>query len=193
MYDLPDQVVGIQLDANLDLESYWWKMCMFNLDWDEPTLYFDLDIVIQNNINYLFEKIDSKIKVCFYQDAGCKLLADCSYQNEIQTRPITDINSSVIGFIPSLHNEVYNSFISGSDHNMVYYYGLDRYLTNVYNNRLGHWDFSKDFYFRQKGSEYYDPKYVDFNNYMVHDPTKTFCIISQAHPEMYEGLEKYFL
>ena len=28
---------------------------------------------------------------------------------------------------------------------------------------------------------------------LAHVPTKTFCIISQAEPEMYEGLEKYFL
>lgn len=194
VYDLPKEVIGIQLDPQLDLESYWWKICLFNLDWEDPVLYFDLDIVIQNNFNYLFEKIDDQILVSHVEDAGCKCLTDGVYHKEEPlVIPRAIVNSSIIGLIPKYHKDVYEVFMKDVDNNIIFYYGLDRFLSSNFLHKLGHLDFSKDYYFRSKGAEYYDPQYVDSSGLFVVDPTKTFCIVSQADEDSYKGLEKYFL
>ena len=54
IYNLPKDVVGIGVDKSLDLESYWWKVCLFDLNFDETLLYIDLDVIIQQNIDYIF-------------------------------------------------------------------------------------------------------------------------------------------
>ena len=49
---------------DLPLHSYWWKMTVFDKTmWDnnEPTLYLDLDVIIQNDITYLFEKVNREL------------------------------------------------------------------------------------------------------------------------------------
>ena len=49
--DVQQEVNTIFIDKSLDLETYWWKIELFNLDFDDPTLYLDLDVVIQTNID----------------------------------------------------------------------------------------------------------------------------------------------
>lgn len=189
--DLPKKVIGIQLDQDLDLESYWWKMCLFQLDWEQLTIYFDLDIIIQNNFNHLFEQIvDDKILTIRPDDAGI------DRTQETFTKHIAIINSSILGLVPRNHQQLFDSFMSNVDYNILEYMGMDRYLSNF----LDQFNFIKfkEYYYRWKDdmtpSKYCNDKVINNTVYnLAHDPTKTFCIISQAEPQMYEGLEKYFL
>ena len=189
--DLPEKVIGVQLDLDLDLESYWWKMCLFQLDWQQPTIYFDLDIIIQNNFDHLFEQIvDDKILTIRPDDAGI------DRTQETFTKHIAIINSSILGLVPRNHQQLFDSFMSNVDYNILEYMGMDRYLSNF----LDQFNFIKfkEYYYRWKDdmtpSKYCTGKVINGVPYnLAHVPTKTVCIISQAEPEMYEGLEKYFL
>ena len=66
--DVQQDVNTIFINEDLDLETYWWKIELFNLDFKDPTLYLDLDVVVQNNLDYLFDKIDETIKTIAFED-----------------------------------------------------------------------------------------------------------------------------
>lgn len=188
--DLPKEVNGIEVDSSLDLETYWWKMCLFDLDWDKLILYLDLDIVIQNSIDYIFDDTDeSKIKILDTSNVGIYYPFDGRPGN-ILTIPQVAINSSVMLFNPSKNKILFDKFKSDIDYNIIAYYGVDRFIQHNTNN-LHYFDFSKDYYFRGKGQESYNSKYVV--NGLIHDPNKTFCIMNQCKSEHYRGLEKYFI
>ena len=186
--DVQQDVNTIFINKDLDLETYWWKIELFNLDFKEPTLYLDLDVVIQNNIDYLFDKIDDTIKTIAFEDIGAYYTYDGSSDN-ILTIPTGVINSSIMLLYPHLHKELYQKFVENIDYNIVHYYGLDRFISNNH-SKLSFLDFSKDYYHRAKGwlSDDKLDKY-DLN----YDPERTICILSQCTDEHYKGLEKYFL
>lgn len=189
--DLPDGVVGIKVDQDLDLETYWWKICLFDLQWNENVLYLDLDIVIQNNIDYIFqEDIGLKLKCLNINHAGIYYPCD-GQEDNLMTIPPGLINSSLLYFNPIHQIELYNEFIKDANYNIIHYYGLDRFIFHNSKN-LTYFDFSKDYYFRAKGQNGYDEKYIDDSG-IIHDPRKTFCIMNQRRPGHLLGLEKYFI
>lgn len=191
LYDLPDNVVGISVDKDLDLDSYWWKISLFNLGWDEQVLYMDLDVIIQNNIDYIFENVNNKnLKCLSISDAGIYYPYDGRPDN-ILTIPNANLNTSVMLFNPHKQQKLYDKFIKNIDYNIIHYYGLDRFIYNE-SKEFTYFDFSKDYYYRAKGHESYDEKYIDSNGF-IDDPRKTFCIMNQCGPEHYTGLEKYFI
>lgn len=188
---LDSRVKVIDLDISLDLESYWWKMCLFNLDFKEPTLFFDLDIVIQNNFDFLFEQIDDKLLVLFSDDAGL------DNRNTIILPVDNKINTSVIGFIPILFKDLYNNFIRDTDYNIVKYFGIDRFITAMYLDRCK--PLSYDYYYYRWKKDLTESKYctsvkIDGKRYsLAHVPNKHFCIFCQEHPDMYKEMENYFI
>lgn len=183
------------LDESLDLESFWWKICLFDFPVNEKFIYFDLDIVIQNNIDQLFERIQrDKITIIDYQQSGCELYSSSNFLFN------TFYNSSILGFYPKDHYDIYQTFMSESHLNIFKYRGLDRFLTHKFNDRLIPFDWTKDYYFRQlkKGEPEYNSYKVKLDTQpgstaVSYYPEKTVCVISQARPELYKGLEKYFL
>ena len=188
---LDSDIKVIDLDMSLDLESYWWKICLFNLDLEGPILYFDLDIVIQNNFDHVIDQIkDDKILTINVRHYGVWYPFDGSYNN-ILTIPEAKINSSVMGFY-NHHSDIYYNFLNDVDSNIIVYYGLDRFLSEKYFKKFNWLDFSKDYYFRNKGTDAYDLRYIDSDG-LILDPHKTFCIVSQAEPNVYERMKKYFL
>lgn len=188
---LDSDIKVIDLDMSLDLESYWWKICLFNLDLEGPILYFDLDIVIQNNFDYIINQIeDDKILTINGRHYGVWYPFDGTHHN-ILTIPEAKINSSIIGFYNN-HSNIYYDFLSDIDSNIIVYYGLDRFLSEKYFKKFNWLDFSKDYYFRNKGIEAYDPKFIDSDG-LIFDPRKTFCIVSQADPNVYERMKNYFI
>jgi len=188
--DLPKEVVGVKIDPSLDLESYWWKMSLFNLDWDELVLYLDLDVIIQNNIDYIFKNADeNKIKILDFSNIGIYYPFDGRPGN-IMTIPQVTINSSVMLFNPVKNKFIFDKFKIDIDYNIITYYGFDRFIQHNTDN-LYYFDFNKDYYCRAKGVESYDQRYIEYG--LIHDPRKTFCIMNQCKPEHYIGLEKYFI
>jgi len=186
--DVQQDVNTIFINEDLDLETYWWKIELFNLDFEDPTLYLDLDVVVQNNLDYLFDKIDETIKTIAFEDIGAYYPYDGTKDN-ILTIPLGKINSSIMLLYPYLHKELYKKFIENIDYNIVHYYGLDRFVSNEYDS-LSFLDFSKDYYHRSKGC-LPDNKIDKYN--LNYDPEITICILSQCEDEHYKGLEKYFL
>lgn len=189
--DLPKDVVGIKLDESLYLDSYWWKMCLFNLGWNEPILYFDLDIIIQKDIKSLFYKI-KRDKL---------LVIDNEYVNlqlDYWPKYPPYINSSVIGMWPKDHNDIFNFFIKNTDLNILKYYGLDRFLSNFFLKKCDYLNFDTDYYHRYKFDEtpreLHEKRIIQNETYfLAKDPSKILCIFSQAEQEMYEGMEEYLL
>lgn len=183
--DQQQDVNTIFIDEDLDLESYWWKICLFNLDWDTPTVYFDLDVVIHNNIDNIFERVNETILTIKAEDIGEYYPYDGSPEN-ILTIPPAVINTSIIGFVPRLHKSLYSLFLKDVDSNIITYYGLDRFLYENY-NKFSYLDYGVDYYHRAKG---YSGQLINDYNY---NPSAKVCILSQCTEQHYRGLEKYFL
>ena len=191
IYNLPKDVVGIEIDKSLDLESYWWKICLFDLNWNEPLLYIDLDVIIQNNIDYIFLDDVENLKCILIEDAGIPYPFDGRDENNILLIPEVKINSSVMYYTPSACKYLYDEFTKNIDFNVISYYGLDRFISEKAFD-LSYFSFKTDYYYRAKGQEFYDSKFIT-NEKLIYDPNKTFCIMNQCPPEYYRGLEKYFI
>lgn len=186
--DVQQDVNTIFINEDLDLETYWWKIELFNLDFKDPTLYLDLDVVVQNNLDYLFDKIDETIKTIAIEDIGAYYPFDGRHDN-VLVIPTHTINSSIMLFYPYLHKDLYQKFIENIDYNIIHYYGLDRFISKVY-TKLTFLDFRKDYYHRTKGCL---PVNMTDENGRNYDPERTICILSQCGDKHYKGLEKYFL
>ena len=192
-----DGIQTIPLDLSLDLESYWWKICLFNTELKGPTLYFDLDIVIQNNFDDIVKKIvKDKVLLINHEDSGS------SAENLTWlTCPYSGINSSILGFYAEVNKEIYNKFMEQPNNNIVKYYGLDRFLYNNFKNRFLYVDFINDWYYRYHNLEYLNKKYI--SNYKTADgsydvafiPQSKFCIVKEieSFDNPYFGLEEFFL
>ena len=186
--DKQQDVNTIFVNKELDLESYWWKICLFNLDLHQPTFYFDLDIVIQNNFDYLIDRYDP------YYCLTIKALDNgvnhpyTGRPDNILVVPESIINTSVMLFNPINMKEVYNKFFKDPDTHMVKYYGFDRFTYHNY-NKFNYLQYGKDWYHRAKGGRLDHHLQGNLN----YDPDSTFCILSQCTEEHYKGLEKYFL
>lgn len=180
-----DGINVIPLDLKLDLESYWWKICLFNLDLDGPILYFDLDIVIQNNFDHFFKKIEKgKILSISRYDGGFQEIDSSDHPEAL-------LNSSCLGFYNE-HKIIFDKFMEDPDYNIVTFFGLDRFLTKYFLGRFKYLDYIKDYYWR-RGGHCYDPKYVEDDGIFVYDPRSILCLISNADDRYYKNLEKYFL
>jgi hypothetical protein len=188
--DLPAGFVGIKVDPKLDLEKYWWKLCLFNLGWNETVLYFDLDIIIQKNFDYVFDNIkENSIKCLDTSNVGAYYPYDGRKDNILIIPPVT-INSSIMLFNPSFQQHLFDLFMKNPDFNMVKWWGVDRFIEHN-SKDITFFDYCKDYYLRAKGVDKYDPRYTKTG--LTHDPRKTFCIMNQCKPEHYIGLEKYFI
>ena len=129
----------IPLDLSLDLESFWWKIQLFNLPWNSPTLYFDLDIVIQNSIDSILKRIQPN-----------KILTinpDLQHHQDILREFDAKINTSVIGMYPKTLTHVFQNFIDNKDYYMIKYRGLDRYLSYNHLSICKYLKFDYDYYF----------------------------------------------
>lgn len=189
------EIEGIQtipLDLSLDMESYWWKVCLFNTDMSGPSLYFDLDIVIQNNFDQIFDKIvQDKLLVINGEDAGQTPQEE---SQNIGMIPYTGINSSVIGFYANTHRDIFDHFHNNKDYHIVKYHGLDRYIYNNFKDKLSYLDYINDWYFRLNGPmENYNKDYNGASLPFV--PHSKFCIVKQIEHFKYPyvGLEDFFL
>lgn len=180
----------VPLDLSLDLESYWWKVCLFNTLFTGPVIYFDLDIVIQNNFDDLVDRIeDGKILLINNEDYG-----------QIASEPddfkyYAQINSSVMAFKGGSLNFIFDHFMSNPDYFIIEFMGMDRYLYHFFPNILNYLNFKSDYYFRHRLvarenlREYFDKHNIP----LVRD--SKFCILTRIHQfeKPYIGLEEFFL
>lgn len=139
--DINSSVKVISLDLSLQLDKWWWKMCIFqpNLFERKVNLYLDLDVVIQNNLDRFISHSSDKL-----------MLADRTYKDGWENTTIaTDdpeitieifncstkayYNSSVMLWNNNAQEHLWNDFYPQMHIMMNRYHGIDRMLSYEYN------------------------------------------------------------
>jgi hypothetical protein len=131
---------------DLPLHSYWWKMTIFDKTmWDnnEPTLYLDLDVIIQNDITYLFERVNRELIRIGYIGTEPKIQ---EYEISVGIKHYADVNSSIMLYHPQDMHFIYERFIKEATVNIKEYFGMCRYLTSRHAYDMTHFVYWDDWY-----------------------------------------------
>ena len=186
------------LDLSDDLEKWWWKLTLFKEAAHEPTMFLDLDVVIQNDIthykDYCTENKIRTIKAWWKPHARDLLPIEPGFN--------MDLNSSVIIWKGDFTN-IWNHFYQNADYYMCKYMGIDSYSYFNHNHLLEYFP-KKEIYSRLHG--------MDENNYwnygqrsrnLFFDKDYNICIFNKwkmdkmfggagIDDSAYIGFEKYW-
>ena len=115
--------VIIQSLPDYDLEKWWWKLTLFEYPTESPTLFLDLDVVIQNDITHLKNYCEPN-KICTIK-AYWK-------PHRVDMKPIApgfdmNLNSSVMIWQGDLTN-IWQTFVEDPEYYMHKYPGIDSFL-----------------------------------------------------------------
>ena len=190
--DIDPAIIIIPLDLSLNLEAWWWKLTMFKEnDLVGINLFFDLDVVIQNNIDNLFDKaIPNKLT-----------LIDRSVFDTIQEYMY---NSSIMVWYNNQMCSLYNVFTKRATYYTNIYSGIDRLFTNEFSTNLFA-DIGTDvYYFRTEVTDLFT--YTDNQQYSIlfpdglmsqrafYNKDKQICVFNSCHEYyFYKNMEDYFL
>lgn len=156
--DINDKVICVPIDLSLELETYWYKLCVFDnkiYGNDNLTLYLDLDTIIQNNIDHFFDKVVSHpIRTVF--------TGEPRYYDGMKWK--TGINSSIMLFKPSMVDHIRFNFLENIDFNILEFEGVCRYLWQNHKEDLVFFDVMKDHYSLIKISQFVEDKF-DYTEY----------------------------
>jgi hypothetical protein len=188
-----DSNIIIRSLPDYDLETWWWKLTLFEHTTKNITLFLDLDVVIQNNITYL--------KNYCVENMLCLIKA---YWKPYQLEQFdTNLNSSVMIWKGDC-TDIWNKFKKDQDYYMLKYHGIDGYLDHNQHEKLLYFP-EKIVYSRLYG--------VDKNNYWkasdnispnyFYEPDYDICIFNgwlrkkrKDHflldDEGYKGYEQYY-
>ncbi len=200
--DLVDGIKVIPLDESLDLKAWWWKLTLFkrNNRQNGINLYLDLDIVIQNNIDDIFNiVIPNKLTLL----ENFELNMDFTeYHFDQKTLPV--YNSSIMVWYNNENTHLYENFIKYQKLYTKIYHGIDRFFTYEFNQSFFH-KLPNEFYYHRRTNDYFnDP---DFNHYDIivvrewgsyeetvfHNPNRSICVFNGCHEEVfYINMESYF-
>ena len=113
-----------ELDLNLDLEKWWWKLTLFDeYGWPQSKkdkhIFFDLDVVIQNNIQPLINHIQ-KDKVT---------MVKAYWKSYDLNHPDMNNNSSVMVWSGDL-SYLWRKFAKNPEYYLMKYNGIDGFLTH---------------------------------------------------------------
>ena len=186
------------LNMNYDLEKWWWKLTLFEKPANKPTMFLDLDIVIQNNITY-YKDYCKDNEICTVKAYWKPHARDLP---PIPPGYNMDLNSSVIVWKGDL-TQVWKEFYDQADYFMCKYQGIDSYLYFHHNKILNF--FPKDeIYSRLHGMDenrmwWHGPKVPLF-----YDASYTICIFNKWKMDKkfggpgidnnaYKGFEKYWI
>ena len=130
--DIDGGINIIPLDESLDLETWWWKLCLFQNTSDEVNLFFDLDVVIQNDITHIKDYVEKD-----------KLMMIKAYWKPWLENPVPTIkrqydmnlNSSVLLWTGDL-TDIWNRFIDDPEFYMMKYKGIDSHLCFDHTEKL---------------------------------------------------------
>lgn len=195
-----DRNVIIQPLPDYDLENWWWKLTLFQYPTKVPTLFLDLDVVIQNDITHLKDYIvkDMLCTIKCYWKPHVKNIAEFPHFD-------MNLNSSVMLWDGDLTN-VWNTFIKDSDYYMLKYNGIDSFL--FYDNpEILLWFKRGEVYSRLFGydeNNNYIAGSLEFQDY-YYEPDYNICIFNGwrrkvlyetnnylLDDEGYHGFEKYW-
>jgi len=140
-----DRNVIIQPLSDYDLENWWWKLTLFQYPTKVPTLFLDLDVVIQKDITHMKNYV---VKDMLYL---IKAYWKPYELNEFDT----NLNSSVMIWNGD-YTDIWKKFYKDSDYYMFKYNGIDSYLDH---------DQSEKLLYLPKGEVYSRLYGIDENNY----------------------------
>ena len=115
------------IPIDTDLEIYWNKLAMFQKDFCKGTcLYFDIDVVIQNNIDHLINYVSNDLHMIRAYWKG-DLITDGSSPN-YEERYDMYANSSCLLWKADCLSYIWDYFNLDPDYYMIKYKGIDRFL-----------------------------------------------------------------
>ena len=121
-----------------DLSGHWTKMKLFDLDFE--FLYFDLDVIIQKNIDYFFQyKVNKDISLIKIDWATFDYARSLGINESDKYRWVFN-NSSILKVDPSKTKDIWISFNKNRDDIMSTYYGIDGYLWHNWESRCDYFD-----------------------------------------------------
>ena len=187
----------VPLNLSHNLENWWWKLTLFK-DAAEPSIFLDLDVVIQNDIthfkNYCQEEMICLVKA-YWKPYELNLKP---YQFDM------DLNSSIMIWSGNCH-DVWDKFEQDQEYYMLKYNGIDSYLYYDQPDKLL-WIPKGEVYSRLYGIDEnnYWQAGTEFKNYFYSEKYN-ICIFNgwRRKPDKinnkylldddgYNGLEKYY-
>jgi len=170
-----------------------------------PCLYFDHDVIIQNNIDHLFNYLSDDLMMVRAYWKG-NLMSDGSHKRE-KDRWDMYANSSVLLWKSNNCVDIWNHFQKDPDYFMVQYKGIDRFIFHekmkidffpkgiIYSRIFGETenDISTAELTRNKIKETGDEK-LDYDTiYLHHIKDRTICLFNgPKYDWLYEGFEHYW-
>src|SRR5210317_881146 len=124
------KIIPLNLDYNL--ETWWWKLTLFENKSNEINLFLDLDNVIQNDITH-FKNYVEKDKLmmikAYWKPWLENALPDVKHQFDM------NLNSSVMIWSGDL-TSIWEQFYSDMDYYLLKYRGIDSYLNFDHKEKL---------------------------------------------------------
>ena len=131
---LYDEIIIVPLDEILDLKAWWWKLTLFKENkLTGVNLYLDLDVVIQNNIDHLFDLVENDKLTLIDKSIFDEIDFDRPpYTHERISQPM--YNSSIMIWYNNENQHLYNKFIENINLYTSLYSGIDRFFTYEINS-----------------------------------------------------------
>ena len=118
----------ISIPPEHDLEIYWNKLAMFEDGFLEGTcLYFDIDVVIQNNIDNIFDYLSDNLTMIKAYWKGEDCITDGS-SPKFKERWDMYCNSSTLLWTAGKTSHIWDRFWSDPEYYVMKYKGIDRFI-----------------------------------------------------------------
>jgi hypothetical protein len=203
--DVYDEVNIIPLDESLDLEKWWWKLTLFKENsLNGINLFLDLDVVIQNNIDHLFN-------VAMHDKL---VLISPNYDNvenntiEYDQHTFPYYNSSIMIWYNNEMQLIYDKFHKDINLYKNVYYGIDRFMSYEIDQAYFIPLNQNEYYYRSSMYNYdnideFETMSLRVKNKtnsgsksikLLYNPNRAICVFNQCHQDyFYQGMEKYWL
>ena len=204
---LYDEINIVPLDETLDLKAWWWKLTLFkenNLK--GINLFLDLDVVIQNNIDHLFD-IAEHNKIALIDRSIFSVIDTETPRHTYERMSQSMYNSSIMIWYANENQDLYNKFIENIPYYISVYAGIDRFFTYEIPQSKFKDIKVKNYYFR---SEYFTDVfyYKEDQQFSIKiktedgskskrvyfDKSKPICVFNGCHESFfYDGMEQFLL
>jgi hypothetical protein len=180
--DIDPIVKIIQLPE--EVEGHWIKIWMYTLEGLGDTLYLDLDVRIQKNIDHLWNYLDIYPTIAYTYWKN-KEFPEYDYDSH-GMRYLSNYNSSIVMWKEGTTQHIWDQFERNSDYYMVKYFGDDRFLW--------HEDFrfnrfpKGEIYSFVYGADYYGID--DDNTSFVYRPRYTIALLNGL--EQFPGADRKY-
>lgn len=166
-----DPIVKI-IPLPTEVEGHWIKIWMYTLEGLGDTLYLDLDIRIQKNIDHMWNYLDIYPTIAYTYWKN-KEFPEYDYDSH-GMRYLSNYNSSVVMWKEGTARHIWDQFERNSDYYMVKYFGDDRFLwhEDFRFNRFPQGELYSFVY----GADYY--RVNDDNESFVYRPEYTIALLN---------------